>query len=969
MNPDRWKQIDELLDAVLELPNERREEFLSKKCGDDDDLKREIRSLLKVQKSADNFMENSAMNLMAKEIAQNETEFSSPVGKQFGSYTIEKPIGAGGMGEVYLAHDAKLNRKVALKILPAEFVADAERIKRFEREARAISALNHPYIVTIYDVGATDGINFIATEFVEGVTVRDLINRGVDFKQTLSVISQTCEALAAAHKAGIVHRDIKPENIMLRSDGFVKVLDFGLAKLVEQKEFQQSLSNYTMKGVIIGTPSYMSPEQVSDERVDHRTDLWSLGVVLYEMLTGKNPFKGETRQETFQKILSENPPPVTESAENIPVELNAILSKALEKDADVSYQTASDLRADLKRVRREFDSSSSLRSASNSSSTQGPKSAKTRSFFLIFTFAFLLFTSLGVWFFYKQSDTEKSGEAIEWAQAKHEQLTNTSGIKSYPSLSPDGKSFIYTSYAGDNADIFLQRVGGKNPVNLTADSTAADWMGSFSPDGKFIAFRSERKPGGIYVMEETGENVRRVADFGFHPSWSPDGKKIVVSDKSSDVSTSHTVPNSSLWTIDVETGNKNLLETKGDAIQPAWSPNGKRIAFWFVKEGSPGKIATIPASGGEPLIVTDDLNVNWNPIWSPDGKFIFYGSDRGGSMNIWRVAIDEETGKVSGEPESVPTPSMYIRHLSFSHDGKTLAYIRYETKSNLQTIAFDPQRLVTIGEVNPVTRGNNQISTPALSPDGEKYVMRFPTFTQEDLIMSNRDGSNQRNLTNDKFRDRTPRWSPDGKTIAFASDRSGKYQIWMINADGSGLRQITFSEKTGAVTPIFSPDGLQIVFTEIDGKNQSSLTLDLTKSWQEQKPAPLPPIPNYQGSFSARDWSVDGNKLLLLLSETESNENSIVVFNFKTSTYEKMLDFGSNPIWLKDNRHFIFDKQNTLFVCDSQTKKVTAIYKPSSYEIQHANLSPDNRFIYFRYLQVDADVWLLDASQNRSPNL
>jgi serine/threonine protein kinase len=964
VNAKRWKQIDEILDAVLEIPNERREEFLSKKCGGDDELKREIESLLKVQKSADKFMEHSAMNLMAKEIAQQEAEFSSPVGKQLGTYTIEKPIGAGGMGEVYLAHDAKLNRKVALKILPAEFVADAERIKRFEREARTISALNHPYIVTIYDVGAADGINFIATEFVGGVTVRDLINRGVDFKQTLSVISQTCEALAAAHKAGIVHRDIKPENIMLRSDAFVKVLDFGLAKLVEQTEFKQSVSNYTMKGVIIGTPAYMSPEQVSGERVDQRTDLWSLGVVLYEMMTGKNPFKGETRQETFQKILSENLLDISASDEKLPIELDRILSKASEKNAELRYQTASDLLADLKRVRREFDSSSSLR---NDSLTNSRKHAKTQSFNIsLFTFALLLFTLIGfgIWFFVKQSATEKSGEAIEWSQAKHEPLTDSSGIKGYPSLSPDGKSFIYTNQNRENTDIFLQRVGGKNAVNLTADSAAVDWMGAFSPNGKYIAFRSERNPGGIYVMEETGENVRRVADFGFHPSWSPDGKKIVVSDKSSDVSTSHTIPNSSLWIIDVETGDKNLLDTKGDAIQPAWSPNGNRIAFWFVKEGSSSKIATIPADGGEPNVVTEDSNINWNPIWSPDGKYIYFGSDRGGSMNIWRAAINEETGKVSGTPESVPTPSMYIRHLSFSHDGKSLAYIRYETRSNLQTIAFDPEKLVTVGEANSITSGNSQISTPALSPDGEKYVMRFPSFTQEDLVIFNRDGSNQRNLTNDKFRDRTPRWSPEGKKIAFASDRSGKYQIWMINADGSDLRQITFSEKTGAVAPVFSPDGLRIAFSEIDGKNQSPFTLDLTKSWQEQKPSPLPPMPNYQGSFSARDWSRDGSKLLLLLYDTESNENGIVVFDFKTSTYEKVTDSGSYPIWLKDNRHFIFDEQNTLFLCDTQTKKVNAIYKPSSYEIQHANLSFDNRLIFFRYLQVDADVWLLDASQN-----
>jgi Tol biopolymer transport system component len=751
---------------------------------------------------------------------------------------------------------------------------------------------------------------------------------------------------------------------MLRPDGYVKVLDFGLAKLTEHTEIHQTFSNYTQKGIIIGTPAYMSPKQVADDKVDYRTDLWSVGVVLYEMLTGKNPFKGETRQMTFQKILSEEPPLVSELSGKLSVELDQILKKALEKDADVSYQTASDLRADLKRVRREIDSSPSLRSASEA---RKESADKTRTNYLPIAAGAiaLILIGFGVWFFFKQSKSEKSVEAVEWAQAKHAQLTDSYETESYPSLSPDGKDFIYTSQNGDNNDIFRQRIGGKNPTNLTAYSPAADWMGTFSPDGKFIAFRSERKPGGIYLMEETGENVRRVSDTGFHPSWSPDGKQIVVSDKSSDVATSHTIPNSSLWIIDVETGNKKPLDTKGDAVQPNWSPNGKRITYWFIEEGKLGEIATIPAGGGEPVVIARDAAMDWNPVWSPDGKYVYFGSDRSGHMNIWRVAVDEETGAVSAEPEAVPTPSTFVRHLSFSRDGKTLAYIRYETQSNLQSVAFDPEKLKTVGEVNMITRGNRQVSTPALSPNGENYVLRYPSLTQEDIAIFSRDGSNLRYLTNDKFRDRTPRWSPDGKRIAFASDRSGKYQIWMINADGSDLRQITFSEKTGAVAPIFSPDGLRIAFSEIDGKNQAPFILDLRKSWQEQMPAPLPPLPNYKGSYSARDWSAAGNKLLLSLYEAENSENGISVFNFKTSTYEKMIDSGSYPIWLKDNRHFIFEKQNTIFAFDTQTKKTTEIYKPLSYAIQHANVSPDNRLIYFRYLQVDANVWLLDASQGQ----
>ena len=963
MNAERWRQIDQLFDAVLEIPNEQREFFLSEKCSGDDDLKREVLSLLDAQKETERFMENSAMNLMAKEIARDRTEVFSLVGKEFGTYKIEKPIGAGGMGEVYLAHDDKLNRRVAMKILPAEFVADAERVKRFEREARMISALNHPYIVTIYDVGSADGVNFIATEFVEGETVRELINRGVDLKQTLSIISQTCEALAAAHKAGIVHRDIKPENIMIRPDGFVKVLDFGLAKLTENTEQSSSLSNYTMKGIIIGTPAYMSPKQVSDEKIDHRTDLWSVGVVLYEMLTGKNPFKGETRQATFQKILSEDPLQISELNEELPAELDAILSKALEKDADVSYQTASDLRADLKRIRRDIDSSPSLRSGFSTQKRRNIKPPPGR--FSLTPFAFLLLPlfALLVWYFYFKPIPAQSLKQVDWSKAKNIQATDSLSVESYPSLSPDGKTLVFSMDTDGGEDIYSQRVGGKNLSNLTADSKADDSMPAFSPDGKYIAFRSERKPSGIYVMGATAENVRRVSDIGFHPSWSPDGKKIVVSERASIHHTLHTLPNSSLWTIDVADGNRQPLDTGGDAIMPSWSPNGRRIAYWFVREGKSGEIATIPADGGgEPVVITNDDFSDWNPVWSPDGKFLYFASDRSGSMSLWRVAIDETTGKTSGEPESVATTSKYCRHITFSRDGSLLGYIRYESKSNLQSVGFDPKTKKIVGEINWVTQGNHEITNPYLSPDGEEFVIRNVKPNQEDLVIFNRDGSNWRNLTDDKFLERIPSWSHDGKNILFHSNRSGKYQIWMINADGSNLRQITFTEKSGAFVAAFSPDDSHLVFSEIDGKTQRPFILDLSKSWNEQTPQPLRINEN---SYSwVGGWSPDGNKLLLLLFNDGGNVNGIVVYDLRTSAYQKMADAGSSPVWLNDSRYFIYNNRKSTFLCDSETKKTVEILKPSAYEIQSVNASADNQMLYFRYLQVDADVWLIDASQN-----
>ena len=648
----------------------------------------------------------------------------------------------------------------------------------------------------------------------------------------------------------------------------------------------------------------------------------------------------------------------------MPVELDAILSKALEKDADVSYQTASDIRADLKRLRREIDSSPSLRSGVSAQRHSGVETGKRKFSFLPYALLLLPLLAASVWYFYLKPMQNQSLKAVDWSKAKNIPATDSLPVENYPSLSPDGKTLIFSMDAEQNHDIYSQRVGGKNLANLTQDSKADDTMPAFSPDGNQIVFRSERNSGGIYVMGATAENVRRISDVGYHPSWSPDGKKIVVSERASIHHTLHTIPNSSLWTVDVESGNKQPLDTKGDAIMPSWSPNGQRIAYWFVQAGKTGEIATVPAAGGEPVVVTNDAFSDWNPVWSPDGRFLYFASDRSGSMSLWRVAIDETTGQVSGEPEPVAAPSKYCRHITFSRDGNLLGYVRYESKSNLQQVGFDPIAKKTVGETDWVTRSNHEITNPQLSPNGEEYVVRNVKSNQEDLVIFNRDGTNWRNLTNDVFLERTPTWSHDGKQIAFHSDRSGKYQVWMINADGSNLRQITFTEKTGAFVPVFSPDDSRLVFSEIDGKMQRPYILDLTKPWAEQTPQPLAINEN---SYSwAGGWSPDGNKLLLLLFNAGGGVSAIAVYDLRTKTYEKITDSGSSPVWLADNRNFVYSDRNSTFVCDSETKKTVEILKPSAYEIQSVYPSTDNRMLYFRYLQVDADVWLLDAAQEQN---
>lgn len=960
MNPERWRQIDELLDAVLELPEIEREAFLSAKCDGDEELKNEVLSLLRAESaSAGNFMEHSAMDLMAQEIAGRSRDFDSnlPAGKELGNYKIEKQIGSGGMGDVFLAQDTRLNRKVALKILPAEFVSDPERIRRFEREARAISALNHPYIVTVFDVGEIDGINYIATEYVEGKTVRQLINEGAsDLKQTLAVISQICEALAAAHLAGIIHRDIKPENIMLRADGYAKVLDFGLAKLTEQAEPQNSFLNYTLKGVIIGTPSYMSPEQISDEKVDHRTDLWSVGVVLYEMLTGANPFKRETRQETFQAILSETPPLVTNLKPNLPAELNRILEKALEKDADLSYQTASDLRADLKRVRREIDSSPSVRSGSLAQKDGRISPRKKLVPFALALLPLLLVVIAVGWYFLVKTRNSLV-ETPQWNKAVVAQLTDFSGVESHPSLSPDGKNLLFTREIDGNKDIFRLRIGGSNAQNLTADSPEIDTEAAFSPDGEQIAFRSNRDGGGIFLMGATGESVRRLTDFGYNPAWSPDGKEIVFSTiQFTDAASRDLV--GEIWRVNLASGEKRRIETGGaDAIQPQFSPNGKRIVFWSVNQNFQRDLKTIPSQGGQAVNLTDDAALDWNPIWSPDGKFVYFCSNRNGGAGIWQIRVGEETGEKLGEPEAVTAPLAQSWMLTVSRDGGSLVYVRRQSIENIQRAEFDPVKKQIVGKPVSVTQSTRRARAADVSPDGETLVFYTVTDTQEDIFISRLDGSKQNQLTNDVAKDRVPRFSADGKQIAFYSDASGNYEIWTIKTDGGERRQLTSQGGRGLRYPFFAPDGKRLGYSTMEGGLQF---LELDKKWSEQKPFQAPPL-NAKGDwFVGWDWSPDGKKIAGWRGDALEGEiPGVYVYEIDSNRYEKICDACNRPAWLADNRHLLVGRDRKLFLLDSQTKTERELLSFAPQFGGSPKTTPDNRMIFFTVETLEGDIQML----------
>src|SRR5262245_59950537 len=363
MTPERWQQMDQLFKAALACEPAQRAEFLAAKCKGDEPLRREVASLLSSLEEADGFIETPAADVAAELLGTHRPTYEP--GQQIQNYRIVRHLGSGGMGEVYLAEDIRLNRKVALKLLPSHFTLNPDRVRRFEREARAASALNHPNIVTIYEIGQSNTTHFIATEFVDGKTLRQLINeKPFTLNETLNVSMQVADALSGAHAAGIVHRDIKPENIMIRTDGYVKILDFGLAKLTEQQTIDADLETPTLlqsyPGLVMGTVQYMSPEQARAKNVGVGTDIWSLGIVMYELLAGHVPFTGETPSHVMVSLMEDKLPPLKERA-NVPEELDRFVTKTLQKNQKDRYRTAGELARDLKTLKQKLQQDSRLK--------------------------------------------------------------------------------------------------------------------------------------------------------------------------------------------------------------------------------------------------------------------------------------------------------------------------------------------------------------------------------------------------------------------------------------------------------------------------------------------------------------------------------------------------------------------------------------------------------------------------------
>jgi Tol biopolymer transport system component len=959
MDAERWAKMDRLLDQVMNHPPETRADFLAAACAGDDQLRREVESLLEAHAQSESFLSTPALDLAARRLAGERQ--ASLIGKRLGAYQVISVIGFGGMGEVYLARDERLSRKLALKLLPQQFTRDPERVRRFEREARAASALNHPNIITIYEIGELAGTYFIAAEYVEGQTLRQLIERGrLRTKAAIEICSQVADALDAAHTEGLVHRDIKPENVIVRPDGYVKVLDFGLVKLTERGLLEQKPSpsdpHRTNPGTVLGTVAYMSPEQASGVEVDHRSDLFSLGVLMYELLTGVVPFKGPSTAAILDAIIHHQPEPLASVILDTNAEMERIVNRALEKDRDLRYQTASDLRAELKRLQRELDSAA-IKSAITASRRPAKKLSAlvmTRPMLGLATVILVLATLALVWLFGRSKKVEPS----PWLAARFTQVTDFPQEEFFPSLSPDGNTIVYARRDGSDWDIFMQRVGGFNAQNLTASYSGDDTQPAYSPDGAYIAFRSERDGSGIFVMGASGESVRRLSDRGpaYHPAWSPDSQEIIYTEERIlDPRERRIVPRR-LWAVNLKTLEKRLLTTK-DVAQPQWSPGGHRLAYWASDESSQRDIWTMSPTGDNAVQVTDDAATDWNPVWSPDGKHLYFVSDRSGGMQLWRVAIDDRTGRVLTEPELVPTPSAFCQHISLSRDGKRLAFANVSLKRNLYRVEIDPQREKIIGQPVAQTQGLRQATDLDISPDGEHLVCTTVADNHEDLVLLSSDGSEEsRRLTDDEYKDRGPRWSPDGKRIAFYSTRSGYFEIWLINADGTGLRRLTDMGSDKAFNPLWSPDGKRLGFTNIKGESQ---VIEVDRPWGEQTPQLLNPKSDPPLQFWPAAWSSDGRHLLGG-SNLEGQPRVLSIYSFETGGLEKVSDYGGLSMdWLRDDRRVLFIVDGAVIIMDTATKKQRLFFPGAPDRVINFRLSRDNRWLYYILESVESDIWLL----------
>jgi eukaryotic-like serine/threonine-protein kinase len=753
-------------------------------------------------------------------------------GTRLGPYEVLALLGAGGMGEVYRARDSRLGREVAIKVLPADRVSDADRRRRFVQEAQAASALNHPHIVTIYEIESADGNDFIVMEYVRGKSLDALIPRqGMRPNEALRIAIAVADALVAAHARGIVHRDLKPANVIVATDGTVKVLDFGLAKLIADadppEEDSPTLTSHPLvsaPGTIAGTAAYMAPEQATGGTVDARTDIFSFGAMLYEMATGSRAFPGASTGETLSAVIRAQPKPPSAVVAEIQGDLEKVILRCLRKDPQRRYQHIDDVKVALEDVKEESESGVTAPVSVVRTYRRGRIAALVA--------AAVVIVGATAWLLLPLTRRPQAP-----AQMRPVALTSLTGSELFPTFSPDGEqvAFSWNGTKQDNWDVYVTLVGSSDVRRLTSD-LAEDARPAWSPDGRQIAFVRQRSDDStIHVVSPLGGAERRVGDFRGADSldWSPDSKWLAAGNSGqlnfgwlSFLPRPGSEGPRGIYLVSVEGGAaRPLIVSKSNHVdsKPAFSPDGRRLAYASCESSRGGIVGMRDC---DVALVEVDLfrgtaqrsrrltaqrsSYIYSLAWTRDGSTIVYAAD----SSLWRVSIDgdhapERIQDATDDTAIAPALARSRDRLAFTRMSLDIDIYRFEAGGPVQLVA-----------------GSSFLDSDArLSPDGRRLAFASARAKGEgelhDVWIAGADGSNPQQLTHGPGGDQgSPYWSPDGRRIAFDS-RGEDFHIhlWMIDADGGAPRRLT-AEVGDQVVPTWSHDGQWIYYSWWQGNTR-----------------------------------------------------------------------------------------------------------------------------------------------------
>jgi serine/threonine protein kinase len=977
-----WENLKEIFLAAVALAPDERRTYLDRACDGDTSLQVAVESLLKSHEKT-GFIDEPAYRAAAEMLVKG-AELES--GQTVAHYKILSLLGEGGMGKVYLAQDTKLHRKVALKFLPPQLAGNHDHMRRFVQEAKSAAGLHHPNIAQIFEIGDYETTHYIAMEHVEGETLRQLLaRRKLEITKAVEFAAQVASGLATAHKEGIIHRDIKPENLVVTTTGQIKILDFGLAKLVQKEVGGVGVSelttayiqsgNATTPGVILGTVSYMSPEQARAEKLDQRTDIFSLGGVLYEMITGERPFRGKSAIDTLHAITSQEPVPVTQLSSQLPPELAEVLSKALAKETSERYQHAGDFELDLRRFKRALESNTLI---STQTQHRGmPRTGKWGlSVPLLLVGAFIVFGVAAIAWLLGRSSVAPKNSTLALASVTLTPLTTDPGYEGEPTFSADGETIAYVSDRNGNFEIYLKQISGGPDINIT-NNAADDVQPAFSPDGKQIAFVSTRSSssnllypgrdrpllgGDIWVMPALGGSARRIVESGNFPSWSADGKTIIFTS-----GTSQFQPK--LRRVDAQGGPPQDISVKFKADESL-------AAFWFYSSYSAdmrwisfeadGNIFVVSSEGGEARRIVK----GHRPTWGANSQAIIYSNDEPGKNNsLWQIPFSTTDGTASGAPEPLTVGRGRDTQAAISRDGKLIAFAAQDLSFNIETLPFDAELGRQTGPLQEVTRGSNNIEFLSFSPDRRSIVFQSHRGASSHIWRVDV-GSAPVQLTSDaNFNDSTPRWSPDGQSIAFVRRPVGvpdapgvPGNLWLMSADGAKPRLLTET----AVNPQWGPSGLTLVYGSVaEGRQNQLFMFDLATNTSRR-------LTNEPAVVPLSTFSPDGKWLIYQSNQSGNVDLRAVPISGGASRIVVATPHGDYHPFVSPSGKWLYfqlDHKNIYRVPGpaqewrrAEPEKVTN-FPESGLFLEDPQISRDGHWLLYSHGRITGDVWIMNLGK------